>query len=131
MVKGQIPYIVIFCLYIVAVIYLCFAKPDDVPSLDICFLGLPFDKVAHFIMFTPFPILAYKVFDSENLTNIRRGLLIFAITAVGVGLAAMTELIQSHLSYRSADVYDLFSDFTGICAGVVVVIIYYLIRGHK
>ena len=130
MAKRQIPYVIIFCLYIAAVIYLCFAKPDDVPSLEIFFLGLPFDKVGHFIMFTPFPILAYKVFDSGNLTNSRRILLIFAITATGVGLAAMTEFIQSHLAYRSADVHDLFSDLIGICTGVVVAI-YFLIRKHK
>ena len=40
------------------VLFLCLMKPDDMPQPELYFFGLPLDKVADFLMFTPFPVLA-------------------------------------------------------------------------
>lgn len=129
--KTRIIYILSFCLYILAVCYLCFARPDDIPSIEITFFGLPVDKIVHFLMFFPFPVLAFKAFDSEDSKPGRRILLIIGIGAAGTALAALTEFVQGYLSYRSEDAYDLFSDYIGLGAGVVVVIIYLIFRKHR
>ena len=128
MARRQIPYIIIFCLYIAAVLYLCFAKPDDVPSIEISFFGLPIDKVAHFLMFIPFPLLAFLTFDTEDSKAGRRTLLLLGVVAAGIAVAALTELIQGYLAYRSEDAFDLLADSIGLGAGVAVVIIYLIIR---
>lgn len=130
MTKGQIPYVIVFCLYMAAVLYLCFAKPDDVPTIEVSFFGIPFDKVAHFIMFLPYPFLAFKALDTEGLKSCRR-ILLPGIVLTGACMAAMTEFIQSRISYRSADAYDLAADFLGISIGVIAVIIYHIIRKNK
>ena len=50
---------------------------------------------------------------------------------MGTGFAILTELIQYHISYRAAEVYDLISDFAGIFAGVAIATLYTYIRKHK
>lgn len=128
MTRKRIISLILFCIYIMAVCYLCFAKPDDMPSVQISFWGLPIDKVVHFLMFLPFPLLAFLAFDSEDSRIGRRALLLLGIVAAGIAVAALTEFIQGFLAYRSEDAFDLLSDCIGLCTGVVVMIIYLIIR---
>lgn len=123
--------LILFCIYIIAVAYLCFAKPEDMPSLEISFFGLPIDKVAHFLMFLPFPLLAFLTFDTEDAKAGRRTLLLLGIVAAGMALAALTEFIQGFLAYRSEDSSDLLADYIGLGTGVVVLIIYLIIRKFR
>ena len=128
MTRTRIISLILFCLYIIAVGYLCFAKPDDIPSVEISFFGLPIDKVAHFLMFLPFPLLAFLTFDTEDSKAGRRTLLLLGVVAAGIAVAALTELIQGYLAYRSEDAFDLLADSIGLGAGIAVVIIYLIIR---
>ena len=123
--------IVLFCLYIAAVAYLCFAEPTEMPQLPETWLGLPADKLAHFAMFVPFPPLAYLIFESKTLTIFKKIIILLSILAIGVGTAAGTEQIQAHLAYRSADYKDFIADMAGLTAGAAVTIIYMLIRRKK
>lgn len=126
--RTRIIYIFFFCLYILALCYLCFAKPDDIPSIELTFFGLPIDKVAHFLMFLPFPLLAFKAFEPADCRSGRRILLLLGITAAGTALAAFTEFIQGYLSYRSEEASDLISDYMGLGTGLIIVIIYLIFR---
>jgi VanZ family protein len=98
------------------------------PSFELTFFGLPIDKVVHFLMFLPFPFLAFKTLDSEVPKHGRRGLLILGITAAGTALAALTEFVQGYLSYRSEDTYDLLSDYMGLGSGIIILIIYLIFK---
>ena len=60
--KRRILYITAFCIYIGAILYLCLTKPDNLPQTEFLIFGLPADKVAHFTMFLPFPILMYSLY---------------------------------------------------------------------
>ena len=131
MTRTRIISLILFCLYIIAVGYLCFAKPDDIPSVEISFFGLPIDKVAHFLMFLPFPLLAFLTFDTEDSKAGRRTLLLLGIVAAGIALAALTEFIQGYLAYRSEDTFDLLSDCMGLGTGVIAVIIYLIFRKFR
>lgn len=90
MTRTRIISFVVFCLYIAAVCYLCFSKPGDIPTIQLNFFGLPVDKIVHFLMFLPFPLLAYRSFDSTDSRNSRRILLIVGMTAAVIALAAVT-----------------------------------------
>ena len=131
MTRTRIISLILFCLYIIAVGYLCFAKPDDMPSVEISFFGLPIDKVAHFLMFLPFPLLAFLTFDTEDSKAGRRTLLMLGIVAAGIAGAALTEFIQGYLAYRSEDAFDLLSDCMGLGTGVIAVIIYLIFRKFR
>ena len=131
MVFRRIISITVFCIYIAAVAYLCFAKPDDVPQLPDIWLGLPADKVAHFLMFLPFPFLGYLVFVTERLNTWKNLLLIAALIVVGLAAAIATEQVQALLAYRSAETEDMGADGVGLLCGGVLTVIYTLIRRRK
>ena len=59
---------IVMLLYVVAVAYLCFANFHKLPEVPKTFLGIPMDKIVHFCMFFPFPILAEwsKAVDSKS-----------------------------------------------------------------
>ena len=113
--------IVAFCVYLAAVAVLCFIKPSSLPEMDIkTFLGIPIDKILHFIMFLPYPVLSGMVFISREHKRpaVIATLLILALT--GIGVAYGTEMIQSHTDYRSYEIADFYADIAGIAAGSII-----------
>lgn len=131
MFSRRIIYIIIFCLYIAAVAYLCFAKPEDVPQLPELWFGLPADKVAHFTMFLPFPILGYIAFEVPQMKIWKRILLIIALIIIGVTAAICTEQMQAVLAYRSSEAKDLAADISGLICGGVTTFIYTFVKHRK
>ena len=120
--KGhlRILYITAFCIYLAAVGVLCFIRPSSLPEMEIkTFLGLPIDKVLHFLMFLPYPVLSGMVFISREQKRpaVIATLLILALT--GIGVAYGTEMIQSHTDYRSYEIADFYADIAGIAAGTI------------
>ena len=128
---SRIISIFIFCLYIAAVAYLCFAKPDDMPQLPQLWLGLPADKVGHFLMFMPFPLLGYLTFEVKGMSVGRKLFLIAILIVFGAGMALGTEYIQARLEYRSSENSDLLADGIGLITGGIFTFIYILIRKGK
>lgn len=125
--KGhlRILYITAFCIYLAAVGVLCFIRPSSLPEMDVkTFLGLPIDKVLHFLMFLPYPVLSGLVFINreQKLSAVISIMLILAIT--GTGVAYGTEMIQAQTGYRSYEIADFHADMTGIAAGTVLAISY-------
>ena len=121
--KGhlRILYITAFCIYLAAVGVLCFIRPSSLPEMEIkTFLGLPIDKVLHFLMFLPYPVLSGLVFINreQKIPGITAIMLILAIT--GIGVAYGTEMIQAQTEYRSYEIADFYADLTGIAAGIIL-----------
>ncbi len=116
---------ILFFLYIAAVLVLCFGQFKDVPSVPWTLLGIPSDKLVHFCMFFPFPILAFLAFDKYTHTP-RSTFLFSGITfLVGVALAFGTEWGQAHLTtYRSGDPLDLVADVSALFISTLIVIIW-------
>lgn len=123
--------ITIFCLYIAAVAYLCFAKPEDVPQLPEYWFGLPADKVGHFLMFMPFPILGYLAFEGNGMSVWRKAALIITLMIIGTGISAGTEQVQAMLQYRSAEMNDLKADGLGILCGGLLTAINVILKKWK
>lgn len=123
---------VLFFLYLAAVLFLCFGKFESTPDVPGTFLGIPTDKLVHFFMFFPFPILAFLAFDKYTDTP-KSTFLFSGITWVlGLLLAFGTEWGQAHLTdYRSGDPLDLVSDAVSITLSTVLVIIWDLSKQKK
>lgn len=112
-----------FIVYLLAVLYLCFGKFENTPDLPWSFLGIPSDKLVHFCMFFPYPILAFLAFD--RFTDTPKSTFLFSgITWVlGLLLAVATEWGQAHLTdYRSGDPWDLLADVLAITLSTILVI---------
>lgn len=119
---------IMLCIYIVVVAVLCFMKTDSLPSVELHFLGIPIDKLVHFIMFVPFPVLACMTFRPANAGKTGKMCVLMVIMATGAGLAKATERIQSMLSYRTGDPMDFMADMTGILIGSLIIAAYILLK---
>ena len=121
--SQKIAFQVLFCFYVAAVLVLCFAHFEQTPAIEWSLWGIPSDKVVHFCMFLPFPILAFLAFDRYT-DSVRSTLLFSGITLlVGFLLAWGTEWGQAHLTdYRSGDPLDLLADGTALVLSTLLVI---------
>lgn len=121
--KRKAIFITAFVIYLAAVIYLCLMKPDNLPQTELYLFGLPLDKVAHFLMFLPFPALAYMMLWEKGRKTWAELLILLSCLAIGVGLAFLTEHLQAMTQYRSSDIKDIYADMTGLGIGCIVVLI--------
>ena len=120
---------ILFVLYVAAVLLLCFCQFNNTPYIPSTFLGLPTDKVVHFCMFFPFPILAFLAFDPY--TNSIPSSLAFGVIVLVVGflLAMGTEWGQATLTdYRSGDRMDLLADGIALVSSTLIVIIWDIVK---
>lgn len=129
--RHKIAFQVLFFLYIALLLFLCFGQFQNMHSVPRTILGIPSDKVVHFCMFFPFPILAFLAFDQYTDT-VRQSLLFSGITfVVGILLALGTEWGQAHLTrYRSGDTRDFLADSLALVLGTLIVL-FWDIRKQK
>ncbi len=118
-------------LYIGAVAYLCFANFHKLPDVPKSILGIPSDKVVHFLMFFPFPILAYLAYDRLTDTPLKAFAALITICAVGCIFAGITEIIQGSLPYRSQDPKDFGADCLAIGLASILTFIIDLSKMRK
>ena len=117
-------------LYIIAVAILCFGRFSGGIDMSSEWFGIPKDKIAHFSMFLPYPVLMYLAFYRPGSIS---GLILFLVAVILVGgiLAGGTELVQGMLQYRSADITDFRADCLGILTGSVITVAAGVLRHRK
>ena len=104
---------------------MCFVKPSSLPEMDIkTFMGIPIDKILHFLMFFPYPILSGAVFIRRDCRLTCGFIVLGILTATGIGVAYGTEAIQACTGYRSYEKSDINADLYGLVAGCLAVAIY-------
>lgn len=117
-------------LYLGIVCYLCFARLDSIPSFRSSFLGIPVDKIVHFAMFFPFPIIAFFAKDKANSSINQAAISFLLLCSAGCIIAGITEIIQGSLPYRSEDIHDFAADCLAVCISSIAVLIYDLNKKH-
>ena len=130
--NQKILFRILFLLYLTGVLYLCFGRFDNAPSVEWSLFGIPTDKLVHFCMFFPFPILAFLAFDRYTET-VRQTLTFVGVTlAVGLLLAVGTEWGQAHFTdYRSADPWDFVADTSALVLSSILVSIWDIRKQKK
>lgn len=118
----------LFCMYIFMVAYLCFMRPDDLPQVRPDLWGIPVDKVVHFIMFFPYPILAYKAFRPAETKRSRHILVLLIILVTGAGVAMGTEKLQELSEFRSYEITDFYADMAGMAFSALLTSVFILIK---
>ena len=130
--KRRLLYISLFCIYAGAILFLCLMKPDNLPEKEIFLFGLPADKLAHFTMFLPFPILSYLVFFKSDRSRLADIAILASSICLGAGAALGTEALQAMTQYRSSDIHDAYADFLGLVIGAAIVLTYILtMKNHN
>lgn len=118
--------------YLLALLVLCFANFSSIPEVKKQLFGIPMDKVVHFCMFFPFPILAFIAFDKYSDRFPMSVFWIVVVFGAGVLLAVATELGQNFLTtYRSGDRNDFLADLISLALSSLVVLFYNLWRQRR
>lgn len=121
--KGNIFFKLLLLSYIAVVAYLCFGKFDNIPNVAKELWGIPMDKIVHFCMFFPFPIITYLAFDNKTTKARHSIILSIGILFIGLVMAAGTEIIQSKISYRSGDRNDLIANILALSISTLIIFI--------
>lgn len=110
---------ILFLIYLAAIAFLCFMRVDRIPEMQNTLLGIPTDKIAHFLMFLPFPILAFLSYDHS--TRKAWGAVLFALLTfiAGAAIAYGTEYVQGFLPYRSQDMSDFRADLLALVISTI------------
>ena len=120
----------LFCIYILAVVALCVIQTEELPELPKHFLGIPFDKIAHFIMFLPFVILGYTAFMPTEQSIWRKIAVLGIFVITGCVFAFSTEKMQAMTAYRSYEITDMVADGSGLLFGCLITLAY-IVKTHK
>ena len=124
--QKRITYIVVtamFLLYIVAVLCLCLLNlSDKTPELPQYFLGIPMDKLAHFLMFFAYPVVGWLMLTYNKTIKMRQGFIFPVLLITGLLFAAFTEIAQGLLTtYREPDNMDFIADAIGIISSILLI----------
>ncbi|MBQ2133233.1 MAG: VanZ family protein [Bacteroidales bacterium] len=112
-----------FLLYIVAVLCLCLLNlSDKTPELPQYFLGIPMDKLAHFLMFFAYPVVGWLMLTYNKMLSMRTNLIFPVLLITGFLFAAFTEIAQGLLTtYREPDNMDFIADAIGIISSILLI----------
>ena len=117
---------VLFLLYIAAVLCLCLLNLSDrTPELPEYFLGIPMDKIAHFLMYFAYPPLCWLMLTYNRQLKINPRHVFSTIFITGILFAAFTETAQGFLTtYRDPDPMDFVANITGIISATLLMRIF-------
>ena len=115
----RIAKIVLFLAYVSLVAWLCFGAFHPGPDIPRTLFGIPTDKVVHYLMFLPFPILGTLAFDFRSWW---RALCVSTLVANLIAFAF--EHLQSRITtIRVTDPADLNANILGITTGLLAAIL--------
>ncbi len=122
-----------FLLYVLAVMFFCFFTISLPEKVDLAqyFLGIRGDRIAHFIMFLPYPFIAWLTCNySHHLLRFRR-YSIYITLLTGVLFALATELTQYlFITSREGDILDFTADCVAILSGTLIIYLFSRIHLH-
>ncbi len=113
-------YPIMLGVYLGVVAFLCFGHFDSMSEVSNEFFGIPTDKIVHFSMFFPFPLLAYATFVHKKAGKWKSLMYIVIIYAAGCLLGGLTEIGQGLTDYRSCDINDFRADALGMALSSII-----------
>ena len=119
--------ILLFALYLATVAYLCFLKPGSIPVLRQFIFGIPTDKIIHFMMFLPYPFLAYTSFRPDRKGICAHLIVLAAILIVGAAMSMGVERLQIAAG-RNYDIKDFYANIAGMAAGAAITTVFIFAR---
>ena len=114
---------ILFAVYLAAVAFLCFGQFSSSYDVPMDLWGIPTDKVVHFLMFFPFPLLACLAFGGYRGKPGQAILKTVAAFLAGCAFAAGTEWVQTRLPYRSGDPVDFQADALALVLSSIIVLV--------
>lgn len=115
---------ILFIMYLGCVSFLYYGNITTKSTIPESMFGFQTDKIAHFLMFLPYPFLAHGSFRGKRKWRN----LVFVIIS-GIVLAYCFELTQERIAtYRTTDPWDLVANMAALTFGSFIVAIIDLFR---
>ena len=114
--KNRLIWRIIGLVYLGALAYLLFSAPDKLPTISNWHFIIPADKLVHFCMFFPSPVIMYFSIAKQN----SKTWLVLICALVCILFAGGTELLQNLSPTRSMELLDFVADCTGIVLSSVL-----------
>lgn len=113
----------LFVLYLSLLFFFSLYSFNSSPvDLSKYFLGVRADRIAHFIMFFPFPFSAWFAFGGQ-IKKITTKFAYLALFIMGIVVASFTETLQSVIPGRDSDWLDLVANYSSIFMGTLLVVL--------
>jgi VanZ family protein len=120
----------LFLIYLATVLFLClYTFKDTGIDLSQYFLGIRADRIAHFIMFLPYPLSAWFAIGSWfKKVSGRFGIAMLVFS--GIILAFVAETLQNLNPNRDFDPIDILANIIGILTGTILLLVFNKIVKH-
>lgn len=113
----------LFVLYIFLLFFFSFYSFKSTPvDLSKYILGIRADRIAHFVMFFPFPFSAWFAFGGQ-IKKITSKFAYSALFITGIVVVSFTEALQAIIPGRDSDWLDLVANYSSILMGTLLVIL--------
>ena len=108
--------------YFALVAWVCFGHFSHLPDMSKPIWGIPQDKLIHFVMFLPFPILVMFTRRRRPASRWKAVWLTLLCLAIGVVIAGATEIGQGMTLHRDRNPYDFLADVWGLAFSSLIVL---------
>ncbi|MBO4447281.1 MAG: VanZ family protein [Bacteroidales bacterium] len=116
---------ILMVIYLGIVALICFSAISTPKVNHLSLWGIPGDKIVHFLMFLPFPVLAWGSFPpKDGIPAWKVFLYVLAIFITGTLIGATTELVQDFLPNRCRELADVIADSCGIGTSCLALLIW-------
>jgi VanZ family protein len=122
---------VLLAVYLICVFVLCFGNFSGLPDIEEKILGFDPDKIVHFLMFLPFPVLAYGALGRQPAAPGKALVWALLLFLAGSVLAAGTEIGQHFLPYRNSDPKDFSADALALAIGALITLVVMHFKGLR
>jgi len=120
-------WITLFGIYMAVVGWLYFSSGEVGIELPVSIWGIPFDKIVHYSMFLPFPILGTLAFGPRHWWRT-----LSIMTLIAIIVAFIFENLQSLVTLtRVTDPADLNANVLGIATGLLCMVVAGLLNYKK
>lgn len=117
--RGRIS-LILLIIYIASVLFLSLYSFENTQvDLPKYFLGIPIDKIIHFIMYLPLPVLIWSVLVDfyPSLYNKSTALIISLFASIFISTS--TEILQNTTEFRQFEYLDLIANYLGVIIGLL------------
>lgn len=113
-------------LYIATVFFCCLYDFSGIDvNLSEYIFGIRKDRLIHFTMFLPYPLIAWFFFTYNGKIKVLRQFVFGSIIISGLFLASFAEASQElFTTWRDSDPFDLGANITGILIGTLAVYLF-------
>ena len=121
--RRRVIAVVVWVLYICAVLVLLLGKFSSSPDIPKEMLGIPMDKIVHFLIFLPSVILTYLTFYYRDMASKKVASMLVIAFFSAIAVAAASEIAQAFLPWRQGEPMDFVADLSGVVLSVLIALL--------